>query len=88
MATRTPRINPLCYPRGDAAFVQAVSEAIATLDGAEPSPAWLTERLRGPYPRVSVVPQEAIADLWHNGEHVWYVYRDGGLLGGDPTADA
>lgn len=63
------------FPASDAAFVQYVDAAFATL-GENAGPQRLEQRLRARYPAARVRMQERLAMNGAPKPH-WYVFRDG-----------
>lgn len=76
-----------CFPRGDQAFVDAAQRALAEYRAAPPRGDHPIEairaKLREQYPLVEIHAREPIAEPDQVSEptQLWYLYRDGRLLG-------
>jgi hypothetical protein len=70
-----------CFPASDESFREAASDAFTKLEDARLDEVGqlLTDVLRSTYPAVTVHRQADLAEGFL--DNLWYVYRDGSLLG-------
>lgn len=67
-------IRAFCFPRDDRDFGDHV-ERLVQESSEEPMGAAIEALLRETYPLAVISPRQAMAAV--DGQHIWYVYRDG-----------
>ena len=78
-------VRAVCFPGDDPAFVHRVEDLVAGTNNSEPIRAAIEALLRETYPLALVIPRMPLGALERSS--VWYVYRDGSIVGHDGASD-